>query len=681
MQRNNVSSTLGIFAHANAWKTTLTENLLFQMKAIHIIWKVDDWNSVSDSLKVEKERWISVRGSLTTFLLNDINVQLIDTPGHIDFSSEVERALQVLDMAILVISWVEKVEPQTYTLWKFLKQKKIPIILFINKLDRKWSDYYETIQDIKNKIEKSVISFIDIEKWKNEFYIKNAWFDKIKEHLAELDDVFLAEYIRDSNNISEETVYSRLKKWIQSWTIFPVIWWSVLKWEWIDYLVKYLWDFLPTYKSNITNNEFSWYVYLMRIDDEWNKNFYVKVLSWEIKNRDIIKIDDIDQKIKWLFKVFWTSIEEVDTAKSWDIVIIRWIHSRIDKYIWNQDIEKNTIKFVNPLIHMNILPKWKNTSIELMNALEILNMEDTYLNVRYDKVSNQIIISLMWEIQSQIIQTLLKERFNIDSEFINPIIIHKETPSHNGKWTASYTSVSSVEIEVKPLPIGSWLVYKSKLSTDFLLKKYQKQTERLVKHYLHQWIYWWEVTDIEVSLINWRFDSMWSDPKHFNIAIPFALYRALKNSNMKIIEPITQFTIDIPKDYLSVVMSALSSLNAKFEILDDSSNKITIIWETKYKQMLNFQNSIISITSWLWVYSSFISRYEISDNQDIQKEYIWPDPRNETYFLIKEMKWSYEALDKPISQKKKTSSAKFKRLKKEKEYFLRKWKFKMFHSP
>jgi hypothetical protein len=128
-------------------------------------------------------------------------------------------------------------------------------------------------------------------------------------------------------------------------------------------------------------------------------------------------------------------------------------------------------------------------------------------------------------------------------------------------------------------------------------------------------------------------------------------------------------------------MSALSSLNAKFEILDDSSNKITIIWETKYKQMLNFQNSIISITSWLWVYSSFISRYEISDNQDIQKEYIWPDPRNETYFLIKEMKWSYEALDKPISQKKKTSSAKFKRLKKEKEYFLRKWKFKMFHSP
>ena len=161
---------------------------------------------------------------------------------------------------------------------------------------------------------------------------------------------------------------------------------------------------------------------------------------------------------------------------------------------------------------------------------------------------------------------------------------------------------------------------------------------------------------------------MWSDTKHFNIAVPLAFMRALKDSWIKLIEPIAKYSIVIPKDYLNVTINSLSSFNSSFEIIEDDSEKTTINGEAKYSDMLNYSNTLVSITWGLGIFSSYISRYEQSNNQNIEKPYIWPDPRNETVFLINDMKGSYEALDKPISKKKKESSSKFKRQKKEKVY-------------
>ncbi len=660
---------LWIFAHANAWKTTITEQLLYHTQIIDTLWKVDSWNTASDSLNVEKERWISVRSSLVTFELNWKKVQLIDTPWHIDFSAEVERALQVLDCAILVISWVEWVEPQTYTLWSLLKNKKIPTIVFINKMDRIWADYYKTIKDIEKKIETNIIPLIDIEKSDdNDFNSKDLDIKEITENLANFDDEILENFIESTENIDKIKVNKKLKNLIQSWKIFPVIWWSALKNKWIKKLIKTLEKFLPENEKESDEN-FSAFIYLVRIDN-WQKNFYAKILSWELVNRDIVEINEnLRQKIKWLYLTEWTKLIPTEKAKKWDIVVINWIDLKINEYIWEKPKDFKTTQFVNPLINMNVKSCDKNTSSqELINALNILNMEDPYLNVRYDKITNEIIVSLMWEIQSQIIQTMLKERFWIESEFLNPILIHKETPTKIWVWLASYTSVSAVKLEVKPWKKWSWIIYQSKLNTDFLHKKYQKQTERLVKQYISQWVYWWEVTDAEISLIDWRFDSMWSDPKHFNIAVPLALIRALKDSNIKIIEPIAKYEIVIPREYLNNLINTLWNLHSSFEILEDNSEKVKIKWTAKYSKVINFSQSLMWITWWLWVFSSQIDRYEISNNQDIEKLYIWPDPRNETRFLINDMWWSYEALDKPVSKKKKESSAKFKRLKKQEKY-------------
>ena len=149
--------TLGVFAHANAGKTTITENLLYDTNVIDKIGRVDNGDTVTDSMKVEKERGITVRSSLVSFDAEGTKVQLIDTPGHVDFSAEVERAINVLDGAVLAVSGVEGIEAQTYTIWNALKEKKVPTIFFINKMDRDGADYEAVLKELKEKLEVPVI--------------------------------------------------------------------------------------------------------------------------------------------------------------------------------------------------------------------------------------------------------------------------------------------------------------------------------------------------------------------------------------------------------------------------------------------------------------------------------------------------------------------------------------------
>lgn len=663
----NSAVTLGIFAHANAGKTTLTEHLLYHTKTIDEIGRVDEGNTTTDSLTVERERGISVRASLVTFQLDGKKIQLIDTPGHIDFSAEVERALHVLDCAVVVISGVEGVEPQTYTLWKLLKQNNVPTIIFINKMDRSGANYGKTIDDIKRKLERKVIPLINIEGSDTTFVYRQYTHEQMVEQLADLDDVVMEQYLDDPDQVTEEMLDCRLVELAQSGQVFPIIGGSALKDEGLETLIDCIKKYLPTPPLNL-NDKFSAFIYLVRVD-EGKKNFFAKVLSGHLRNRDRVKVENDDtQQIKVLSAMEGASLVTVDEAKCGDIIIINGLDAACGQYLGEKPEGASQIQFVNPLIAMNVVAKDKSQSHELVKALGVLNEEDPYLDVKHDKDTGQEGISLMGEIQAQIIETMLRERFNIDSELVDPILIHKETPTKPGVGVASYTKVSAIKIEVKPLPSGSGMVYQSKLSTDFLLKKYQKQTERLVRNYIRQGVFGWEVIDAEISLVDGRFDSMGSDPMHFNIAVPLALMRALKDSNMRILEPISRYTITFPKNYLSAVIKTLSTSNGSFEVTRDDSEEVTIEGEARYSTMLNFSNTLMGITGGRGVYSSYLSRYERSGNQEITKKYLGSDPRNETVFVINEMGGSLDALDKPFTKKKKQSSAKFKRQQKEKLY-------------
>lgn len=674
-QQDNSPLTLGIFAHANAGKTTLTEDLLYHTGTIDSIGRVDEGNTVTDFLSVEQQRGITVRAALVTFDLDGRKIQLIDTPGHIDFSAEVERALQVLDCAVVVISGVEGVEPQTYTLWKHLKQKKVPTIIFINKMDRMGADYEKTIEEIKTKLEKRVISLIsssgDDSSPKN-FTPKPAGIQEIADQIANFDDEMLETCIDSPGLVTHDFVETKLRDLIGQAQAFPVLGGSALKNEGIENLIECLKKYIPT-PPQAPNGKFSAFIYMVRVD-EGRKDLYTKIISGKTRPREKVKTGEDSQQIKSLRKVEGNTPISIEEAKSGEIVIINGVDTSCGNYIGQIPEEATQIQFVNPLITMNITAKKEDQKHDLVKALKTLNEEDPYLSVRHDRETGEESVSLMGEIQAQILQTMLLERFGIETELSKPLLIHKETPTKVGVGIATYTKVSAVKLEVKPLPPGSGLVYQSKLSTDFLLQKYQRQTERLVREYIRQGVFGWEITDAEISLVDGRFDSMGSDPLHFNIAVPLALIRALKQAEMRILEPISRYTVIFPKEFLSEVIKTLTGFNGTFEITRDDSEEITIEGEARHRYMLDFSQILLGVTGGRGTHSNYLCRYEPSNDQKISKDYNGNDPRNETVFVINEMGGSLDALDKPFTKRKKESRSKHKRQQKEKLYAAKKGK-------
>lgn len=659
--------TLGIFAHANAGKTTITEHLLYHTNVIDSIGRVDTGNTVTDNMKVEQERGITVRDSIVSFELNDKTIQLIDTPGHVDFSAEVERTINVLDGAILVISGVEGLEAQTYTIWRALQEKNVPVIIFINKMDRQGADYNRVIAELQNNLKVPTLTLKDVIKNEDDtLSIENSKIEDIIEEISMVDDEVAEKYIHGLD-IDEDFLTQKMYNLTHDCKLFPVIGGSALIDVGVEDLVDAIYKFIPTTSKNL-DSDLSAYVFMIRVDEN-GKNAFVKILNGNLKNRDTVSVGENKlEKVKNITVADGTKMIPIDQVYSGDIAIINGLDVKCGQIIGNQKGFNKYISFVKPLLTMEVNPVKKEDTIELMKALKILNEEDPYLNVRYNERTNSIFCSLMGEVQAQIVKTLLEERFDLNVHIENPVVIHKEFPTMSAKAKATYTTVSGIELEITPLERGSGFRYVSKVSTDFLHLKYQRQVERLINYYSKQGLNGWELTDMEVALIDGQFDSMGSDPMHFNIITPLALFRCLKQAKMKLLEPILKYIITLPEKDLSSVIKLLSSKNGMYEITNHFDQIITLEGEAPASNMMNFPLDLSMTTSGRGTYTSYISKYDISKNQDAKIEYIGADPRNETTFVINDMKASMEPLDKTLMKKKKESRSKFARQQKEKEY-------------
>lgn len=655
----NKYCTLGIFAHANAGKTTVTENILYEANIIKKIGRVDEGTTVTDSMSVERTRGITVKSSVVSFTNEQVQFFLIDTPGHVDFSSEVERAINTLDGAILVVSAVEGVESQTYTIYESLKKKKIPTIVFINKVDRKNADYSKVIYDLKTKLGMKLVRLSNVSyDCNNNITISENNIDDLMNDLAEYDDLLIDDYL--NGTISKDIILNRVFELSKKGSLSVVFGGSALKGIGTKQLFKHLSYCLPAYECN-KSQDFSGYVYMVRIENNVVKTF-LKVLSGEMHIRGEIDVGENEkQKIVSIKVPTGSSYSSVENATSGQIAICTGLNVKPGQVIGNQSNKLNYISFVNPKLNIQVVPKSSDQLHDLYNALKIMELEDPYLNVCISANGNKkIIISLMGEVQAQIIESELQERFKISVTLSHASIIHKEKPTKESTGEASYTKVSKVELKVYPLPQGSGLKFESRLSTDYLLRKYQRQTERLVYQYAKQGLFGWEVTDALIVLTNGRFDSMGSEPKHFNIAVPLALMRALKNCNEKILEPISEYYVVIPKESMSDVTRELSSRNAFYEVISEIPQNLTLHGEIPTKMISDFPVILSKLTSGRGIFSSSITHYTDSAQQNILNEYAGFDPRNEVRFVISEMGGDLNNLDVAVSKKRKSSRSKFK---------------------
>lgn len=642
---NNIM-TLGIFAHANAGKTTITEQLLVHTNVKKETGRVDHGNTTTDNMKIEQSRGISVKASLVTIPLKDKIIQLIDTPGHVDFSAEVERAINVLDGAILVISGVEGIEPQTQVIWNMLKEKGVPTLIFINKMDRLGADYQIVLDEIKTKLDSRVIPKIIVEQdesVKGGLIYKIPSTEEIIETLADLDSSIMDKYV-NNEQMSNEYLEEKIKELALNGSLFCVYGGSALLDEGMKYLIDAMDKYLPTFTPTKTD-DYSGYVYTVKRENEV-RELYVKMLSGQIENREEIPTKDGKaERVRTLSVIDGFTKKKANNLSSGEIGIITGLSAKCGEFIGKEPVDFKKVSFINPLFQTTIEVDDKSQQINLIRALEIINDENPDLEAMFNKETGQIVVKLMGKLQAEVIDNILSERFGIQAKFSNPIIVHKETPLNIGYGEANYTRVSGVGFEVKPLPKGSGLQYQSKFSTDYLFPKYQKQVERLVKMYCQQGLYGWEVTDAEISLVDGKCDNVGSDPADFNIAVPIALMRAFKDAGMKLLEPNMFYTINSPKDDYKAILSLVSNYGVLYDSIDFDGTNIVMSGIAPLREIMDLPTAVMKLSGG---HASMIQRpYGYTDyvsDIPVTKDYVGADPRNEEEFIMN-MGASFDNLD------------------------------------
>ena len=315
--------TVGIFAHANAGKTTLTENILFKYGIIKTLGRVDSGNTVTDSLLIEKQRGITIRTSYVSFINGDKTIQLLDTPGHIDFSSEVVRAINVLDVAILVISGVEGIEAQTKVIWDMLSKRKIPTFIFINKLDRMGASYVDTLDKIRLLLTEKAVSFVDI-KLDCNISVNKKNVKMLFEDCIINDPKILEKYLNGEIAVRDFNEY--ISQLLKNNAIYPVYGGSTLYGIGIDVFLDGLLEYMPytvlTTDNHLNDNVFSAYIYMVKSNAN-TKEAFVKMLKGSLKNRSSIKIDGQENKIVSIEKIIGNKRTPSNILLSGELAIVK----------------------------------------------------------------------------------------------------------------------------------------------------------------------------------------------------------------------------------------------------------------------------------------------------------------------------------------------------------------------
>ena len=574
--------------------------------------------------------------------MGDKLIQLIDTPGHVDFSAEVERAISVLDGAILVVSGVEGVEPQTQVIWNILRQRKVPTLIFINKMDRMGADYDKTLDELQQKLDCRILPKVRIKKQSDGLQYEDISSAKIIEQIADIDEGVLEKYIHNEP-IAIEWLNKKVQELSKEGKLFYVYGGSALLNEGMMKLIDGIDLYLPSSKCKL-DDKFSGYVYTVK-RDSGVRELYVKVLAGKLQNREEIEIQNDMQRVRSMTKIKGFNRVKADELGAGEIGIITGIDAKCGDLIGNKDIDFLPVSFVNPLFQTTVNVVKPEETIKLSNALEILNDEDPELQTFFNKQTGQINIKLMGPLQAEIISNMLLDRFGLETTFSDPIIVHKETPIDFGYGEANYTRVSGVAFEVKPLPRGSGVIYQSKFSTDYLFAKYQKQVERLVKTCIKQGLYGWEVTDAEISLVGGKCDHVGSDPSHYNIAVPIALMRAFKEAGMQILEPNMFYEINTPEEYFKSVLSAISNYGVLYDRILKEKDNVKLCGIAPLREVVDLPTIIMKLSGG---HGSVIEKpygyIEKIDSKVVEKNYVGPDPRNEEAFLL-EMGASFDNLD------------------------------------
>lgn len=566
---------LGILAHVDAGKTTLTESVLYQSKTIRNLGRVDHGDAFLDYDLQERNRGITIFSKQARFNWNDCQITLIDTPGHVDFSTEMERTLQVLDYAILVISGIDGVQVHSETIWKLLQHYQIPTFIFINKMDNPHTNKEELLLELKKRLNEQCYDFENLDE---DFY----------ENIA-LNNEMLLDYYLKHNKLAKEMLIEEIAKR----KLFPCFFGSALKMKGID-------TFLNTFSSYIKEKkypkEFGARVFKISHDEQGNRLTHLKITGGTLKVKAQI---NKDEKVDQIRIYSGNKYQLVNEVKAGDICTIKGFKDITAGQ--GLGIENNIVQPVlSPYMDYRIiLPKdcdWHQT----LEKLFLLAQEDPQLHINYNNLTKEIHVQLMGAIQIEVLKNLIKERFKLDVSFDHGKIIYKETILEAVEGVGHFEPLrhyAEVHLLLEPGKSGSGLQYELNCQDEVLSSSYQRLILTHLKEKEHIGVLTGSViTDMKITLIAGKAHLKHTEGGDFREATYRAVRQGLKSTKSILLEPYFNFSLELPVEYLSKAIYDIEAMKGTFAMPDIQGEVVTIIGSAPVSKMQNYQSEVINYT-------------------------------------------------------------------------------------
>ena len=587
------SLNLGILAHVDAGKTSLTERLLYAAGVIDEIGSVDDGSTQTDSLPLERQRGITIKSAVASFVIDGVAVNLIDTPGHPDFIAEVERVLSVLDGAVLVVSAVEGPQAQTRVLMRTLRRMGIPTLIFVNKVDRRGARYEEVLRPIAEKLAPAVVAMGSVDAIgtpharSSPYPVDDPGFTaRLTEALAEHDDAILAAYVDGDGPIPFRRLRTELAAQTARALVHPVFFGSAITGTGVDALVSGITGLLPAAGGNPTGPP-AGTIFKIERGPAGGKVAYVRMFSGTLRVRDRLRLGRAGESAGipatvTAISVFdrggvqpRPSVAAGQIGKLWGLADVRVGDTIGDRPEGTVDGQV----FAPPSLETVVVPRRRADKGALHTALAQLAEQDPLINLRQDDVRREVSVSLYGEVQKEVIQATLAADFGIDVTFKESTTICVERPDGTGAAVEFIGKepnpfLGTVGLRIEPAPVGSGVRFRLGVELGSMPYAFIRAVEETVRETLRQGLSGWEVTDCTVTLTHsgyWArqshsggvFDkSMSSTAGDFRNLTPLVLMDALKQAGSTVYEPMHRFHLELPADTFGAVLPVLARLRA-----------------------------------------------------------------------------------------------------------------------
>ena len=569
---------MGILAHVDAGKTTLSEGMLYLSGAVRKLGRVDHKDAFLDTYSLERDRGITIFSKQAVFSLGNRRINLLDTPGHVGFSAEMERTLQVLDYAVLVISGADGVQGHTETLWKLLKLYEIPTFIFINKMDQPGTDRESLLTELKERLDEGCIVF---GKGKN---VESL------EEIAMTDEAVL-DYFMEHETVRNEDI-CRL---IRERKIFPCYFGSALKLDGVQELLAGFEEYMKPFDGK---KEFGARVFKISRDDKGERLTFLKVTGGKL----VVKMPiNKEEKINQIRIYSGAKYEAVNEVEAGGVCAVTGLSS---SYIGQGlGVEKGTAApFLEPVLtYQMILPEGADTT-KVLRELKQLEEEEPLLNIVWNPALEEIHVQLMGEVQTEILKTMIAERFHLDVEFGTGKIVYKETIKSPVVGVGHYEPLrhyAEVHLKMEPLEAGSGLVFDTDCSEDVLDRNWQRLILTHLQEREHPGVLTGApITDMKITIVAGRAHLKHTEGGDFRQATYRAVRQGLKSAESVLLEPWYSFVLEVPSEQVGRAMSDIGQMNGSFEgpEAEDKQGMVRLTGTAPASEMRDYQREVWAYT-------------------------------------------------------------------------------------